>query len=155
MRPRLYLDWNATAPLRAEALVSGVAGIILVRRAEKRIDLVRAGAQLAVARFICGFALAALADRGLGGSLSTGFWSSINGFLCAVLALSFLPVLEHALNAPTVFRLQELSDLNSPALKRLLSVAPGTYSHSVTVAHLAETACREIGGGRGPPRGGA
>ena len=79
------------------------------------------------------------------GALGTGFWSSINGFFCGVLALALLPVLEQALNAPTVFRLQELSDLNAPALKRLLSVAPGTYSHSVTVAHLAESACREIG----------
>ncbi len=139
----LVTGLDAFAPV--QALVSGVAGLILVRRAEKRIDLVRAGGQLALVRFVCGFALAGLADRGLGGSLATGFWSSINGFLCAVLALSFLPVLEHALNAPTVFRLQELSDLNAPALKRLLSVAPGTYSHSVTVAHLAETACREIG----------
>jgi putative nucleotidyltransferase with HDIG domain len=30
-------------------------------------------------------------------------------------------------------------------LKRLLTSAPGTYSHSVTVANLAESACREIG----------
>jgi len=59
--------------------------------------------------------------------------------------LSFLPLLEDALNSATVFRLQELSDLNAPILKQLLSVAPGTYSHSVTVAHLAETAAREIG----------
>ena len=128
-----------------QALVSGVTGIVLVRRAEKRIDLVRAGAQLAVARFVAGFALAALADRGFLQSLETGFWSSMNGFVCGVLALALLPVLEQTLNAPTVFRLQELSDLNAPALKRLLAVAPGTYSHSVTVAHLAESACREIG----------
>jgi len=139
----LVTGFDAFVPV--EALLSGIAGVILVRKAEKRIDLVRAGAQLALARFICGFALAALADRGLAGALATGFWASINGFLCAVLALAFLPVLEQALNAPTVFRLQELSDLNAPALKRLLSVAPGTYSHSVTVAHLAESACREIG----------
>jgi putative nucleotidyltransferase with HDIG domain len=127
-----------------QALVSGVTGIVLVRRAEKRIDLVRAGAQLAIARFVSGFALAALADRGFLQSLETGFWSSMNGFVCGVLALALLPVLEQTLNAPTVFRLQELSDLNAPALKRLLAVAPGTYSHSVTVAHLAESACREI-----------
>ncbi|HOX14390.1 MAG TPA: HDIG domain-containing protein, partial [Spirochaetales bacterium] len=53
--------------------------------------------------------------------------------------------LEQALNSPTRFRLMELSDMNAPILKRLLTVAPGTYSHSVTVAHLAESACREIG----------
>ena len=45
----------------------------------------------------------------------------------------------------TVFRLIELSDLNSPILKRLFTVAPGTYSHSVMVANLAESACQEIG----------
>ncbi len=139
----LVTGFNALVP--AEAFLSGIAGIILVRRAEKRIDLVRAGAQLALVCFISGAALAALADRGLAGAFGTGFWSSINGFMSGVLALAFLPVLEQALNAPTVFRLQELSDLNAPALKRLLSVAPGTYSHSVTVAHLAESACREIG----------
>lgn len=129
----------------AQALISGIAGIVLVRHAERRIDLVRAGAQLALVRLVCGFTLAALSDHGLAASFGIGFLSAINGFLCAVLTLSFLPVLEHMLNAPTVFRLHELSDLNAPALKRLLSVAPGTYSHSVTVAHLAESACREIG----------
>lgn len=139
----LVTGFDAFEP--AQALLSGIAGIILVRRAEKRIDLVRAGTQLALARLASGFALAALADRGFVGSLGTGFWSSVNGFLCGVLTLAFLPVLEQALNVPTVFRLQELSDLNAPALKRLLSVAPGSYSHSVTVAHLAESACREIG----------
>jgi len=139
----LVTGFDAFVP--AQALISGFAGIVLVRRAEKRIDLVRAGGQLALARLFAGFALAALSDRGFVGALGAGFWSSVNGFLCGVLALSFLPLLEHALNAPTVFRLQELSDLNAPALKRLLSVAPGTYSHSVTVAHLAESASREIG----------
>ncbi|OHD16401.1 MAG: hypothetical protein A2Y38_25165 [Spirochaetes bacterium GWB1_59_5] len=139
----LVTGFDAFVP--AQALISGFAGIVLVRRADKRIDLVRAGGQLAIARFFAGFALAALSDRGFAGAFGAGFWSAINGFLCGVLALSFLPLLEHALNAPTVFRLQELSDLNAPALKRLLSVAPGTYSHSVTVAHLAESASREIG----------
>jgi putative nucleotidyltransferase with HDIG domain len=61
-----------------------------------------------------------------------------------MLVLGFLPMLEHVLNAPTTFRLIELSDLNSPILKRLFSAAPGTYSHSVMVANLAESACQEI-----------
>jgi putative nucleotidyltransferase with HDIG domain len=53
--------------------------------------------------------------------------------------------MEQALNVPTRFRLMELSDLNAPMLKRLLTVAPGTYAHSVQVAHLAESAAREVG----------
>lgn len=129
----------------AQTLFSAIAGIILVRKAEKRIDLVRAGAQLAIIRFLTGFAMSILFSYSFKWALSAAFVSAINGFLSGVLALSFLPLLEDALNSATVFRLQELSDLNAPVLKQLLSVAPGTYSHSVTVAHLAETAAREIG----------
>jgi putative nucleotidyltransferase with HDIG domain len=78
-------------------------------------------------------------------SSDLSLYGGINGFACALFALAILPVLEQALNAPTRFRLMELSDLNAPILKRMLTVAPGTYSHSITVAHLAESACREIG----------
>ncbi|MGA2480578.1 MAG: HDIG domain-containing metalloprotein [Spirochaetia bacterium] len=39
----------------------------------------------------------------------------------------------------------ELSDLNSALFKRMLSQAPGTYTHSISVANLAETASEAIG----------
>jgi putative nucleotidyltransferase with HDIG domain len=77
----------------------------------------------------------------LGAFLSGAF----NGIASGMLVLGFLPPLEHVLNAVTVFRLIELSDLNAPILKRLLITAPGTYSHSVMVANLAESACQDIG----------
>ncbi|MDR0450525.1 MAG: HDIG domain-containing protein, partial [Treponema sp.] len=38
-----------------------------------------------------------------------------------------------------------LSDLNSPVLRRLFTAAPGTYTHSIMVANLAEAACQDIG----------
>lgn len=133
------------APATFHAFVSGVAAVLLVRRTEKRIDLIRAGTQLGLIQFAAVFAVYIFIGKDFIAAFSGGAWSAVNGFMCSVLTLGFLPVLEQALNAPTIFRLQELSDLNAPALKRLLSVAPGTYSHSVTVAHLAESACREIG----------
>ena len=145
----LALLAQAAAGLDARLLVfcslSSAAGTFAVRSASSRIELVRAGALLA---FLEGAAAAFLAAPGASGSgavLWAALWGAGNGFACALLALALLPVLEQALNAPTRFRLMELSDLNSPILKRLLTVAPGTYSHSVTVAHLAESACREIG----------
>ncbi|HEY9593996.1 MAG TPA: HDIG domain-containing protein, partial [Spirochaetia bacterium] len=45
----------------------------------------------------------------------------------------------------TRFKLMELSDLNAPIFKRMLSQAPGTYTHSISVANLAESACEAIG----------
>jgi hypothetical protein len=133
------------ARLLAFCLLSSTAGAFSVRGAFSRIDLVKAGAVLAFFEAAIGAALAAPGASGAGEPSIAAVYGAGNGFSCALLALAILPILEQALNAPTRFRLMELSDLNAPILKRLLTVAPGTYSHSVTVAHLAESACREIG----------
>jgi putative nucleotidyltransferase with HDIG domain len=131
--------------LFAFCLMASVSGTFSVRSAASRIDLVRAGAVLSLLEAAGAAALAAPGSIGAGASVLAAFQGAANGFVCGLLALAILPLLEQALNAPTRFRLMELSDLNAPILKRLLTVAPGTYSHSVTVAHLAESACREIG----------
>ncbi len=131
--------------LFAFCMLSSAAGAFSVRTAYSRIDLVRAGAVLSLLEAALGATLAAPGAASPMAPLVAALWGAGNGFACALLALAILPVLEQALNAPTRFRLMELSDLNAPILKRLLTVAPGTYSHSVTVAHLAESACREIG----------
>jgi putative nucleotidyltransferase with HDIG domain len=73
------------------------------------------------------------------------FWGAFNGVASGMLVLGILPLLENAMNAATSFRLVELSDVNAPTLKRLFTVAPGTYSHSMMVANLAEAAAQEIG----------
>ena len=131
--------------LFAFCVLSSAAGAFAVRTASSRIDMVKAGAVLALAEAAIAAVLAAPGAVSASAILGSALWGAVNGFACALLALAFLPVLEQALNAPTRFRLMELSDPNAPILKRLLTVAPGTYSHSVTVAHLAESACREIG----------
>ncbi len=56
-----------------------------------------------------------------------------------------LPLLEHFLNIPTVFRLNELSSTDSPVLVRLRSQAIGTYNHSMNVSDMAYNAAKEIG----------
>ncbi len=129
----------------ALAFLGAAAGAFAVRHADSRIELVRAGLFLAGLEVAAAILLAAPEARRATELILPAAAAAANGFLCGVLTLGFLPVIEQALNAPTRFRLMELSDLNAPILKRLLTVAPGTYSHSVTVAHLAESACREIG----------
>jgi hypothetical protein len=131
--------------LFAFCLMASVAGTYSVRAAVSRIDLVRAGAVLALLEAVGAASLAVAGSTRASQVLEASLEGAANGFACGLLALAILPLIEQALNAPTRFRLMELSDLNAPILKRLLTVAPGTYSHSVTVAHLAESACREIG----------
>lgn len=129
----------------AAAAFAGLSGTFAARNAEKRIDLIRAGVILGFLQGAAGFMLSGLASTEILDAARRVAADFLNGFFCGVLTLGFLPLLEQALNSPTRFRLMELSDMNAPILKRLLTVAPGTYSHSVTVAHLAESACREIG----------
>ncbi len=68
-----------------------------------------------------------------------------NGILCAILALTLLPVFEMLFDITTDVSLIELSDLGHPLLQRLAIEAPGTYHHSLVVATLSQTACEAIG----------
>ncbi|MDR0553581.1 MAG: HDIG domain-containing protein [Treponema sp.] len=127
------------------ALTSGLVAVYAFRGAQKRMDLVKAGLVIGGAGCIASVAILLIAKSPLSKYPVILFWAAFNGLASGMLALGLLPILEHALNAVTTFRLIELSDLNAPLLKQLFSVAPGTYSHSVMVANLAEAACQEIG----------
>jgi len=53
--------------------------------------------------------------------------------------------LERPFGRTTHISLLELADTNKPLLRRLVMEAPGTYTHSVAVGHLAETAAEVVG----------
>jgi putative nucleotidyltransferase with HDIG domain len=127
------------------ALTSGVAAAYTLRGVERRIDLVKTGLIIGAANCIAAVTVLLMNRVSIGSYPLVLFGAALNGLISGMLVLGFLPMLEHALNSVTTFRLIELSDLNTPILKRLFSVAPGTYSHSLMVATLAETACQEIG----------
>ncbi|MDR0313492.1 MAG: HDIG domain-containing protein [Treponema sp.] len=156
IHPRLALLLAFTLPLAAFlgdaydmpsfifALVSGAAASFVVQNTEKRMDLVKAGLFIAGVNCAAMFALLLGFYADAGSYPALLFWAAFNGIASGMLVLGFLPPLEHALNAATSFRLVELSDLNSPVLRRRFTVAPGTYSHSIMVANLAESACQDI-----------
>ncbi|RKX88418.1 MAG: phosphohydrolase [Spirochaetes bacterium] len=127
------------------AFFSGVGASTLAQKTEKRINLITSG--LYMAGFNAGFLiiLGFFKNYNFSQFMAAIGWGFGNGFLCSIFALGFLPILEQIMNAPTVFRLMELSDLNAPAMKKMLALAPGTYNHSVIVANLGEFAAREIG----------
>ena len=78
-------------------------------------------------------------------SYLTFVFAFVSGFTQAILVMIFLPIFEYMLETATIFRLQELSDLNNPLLRKLQMNAPGTYHHSISMANLVETIAEEIG----------
>lgn len=126
-------------------LFSGIAGVSVMRITGKRIDLVKSACILALINPIILFILYIILPGASKDLFFALFGGAINGFMGGILVLGFLPILESALNTSTSFRLMEFSDLNSPLMKKMLISVSGTYNHSIMVATLAESACREIG----------
>jgi putative nucleotidyltransferase with HDIG domain len=127
------------------ALVSGVTASAVLYNAQNRMSLIKAGILIAFANCIAVIVVLLIRQAYLSDYPVMLFWAVTNGIISGMLILGFLPPLEHALNAVTPFRLMELSDLNAPILRKLFTAAPGTYSHSLMVANLAEQACQDIG----------
>ena len=71
--------------------------------------------------------------------------SFVSGLIQAVLVMIILPVCEYLLETASIFKLQELADLNNPLLRQLQMNAPGTYHHSINMANLVEIIAEEIG----------
>ncbi|MDR0290135.1 MAG: HDIG domain-containing protein [Treponema sp.] len=127
------------------ALISGIAASAVLRSAEKRMDLIKAGLTIAAVNSFAVIVLLLMRAAPPADYLPMLFGAALNGIVSGMLILGVLPPLEYALNAATAFRLIGLSDLNAPILRKLFTAAPGTYSHSIMVANLAEQACQDIG----------
>ena len=67
------------------------------------------------------------------------------GAITAVAVNGLSPIITNLFNFTTDIVYMELINLNHPLLRKLVLKAPGTYSHSVMVATLAEAAAEAIG----------
>lgn len=72
-------------------------------------------------------------------------WAFAGGIAAGPVALIFLPVLERLWNTASTFKLHHYTDPQHPLLRALLTKAPGTYQHAMTVVHLAECAGEAVG----------
>jgi len=126
-------------------LCSSIAAARIVRKTEKRIDMIFASMILGVLHAVFLFAFKIIFNEAANFTLAIVMGNVFNGFISGILALGLLTPLESILNTSSVFRLMDLSDLNNPMMKKMLLTAPGTYNHSMMVATLAESACSEIG----------
>lgn len=126
-------------------LAQGICGVFVVYDSRKRIDLIRStGIMIGVSMLLSlgiGLVDVESVDWFSRYILTAGIVSMFAGIGVVVA----LPILEHVFNLPTSFRLVELTTMNSKVLKRMAVMARGTYSHSVAVADLAESACEAIG----------
>ncbi len=127
-------------------VVSSLTAVYALRHYRERSAVGRAAVMVGLVNV-----LAALGLQLHTGSFQWGVFSVrtslalLSGIISTMLASLLLPLLENLFKMTTDIRLLELSNLNSPILRRLALEAPGTYHHSLNVGVLAEAGAEAIG----------
>jgi len=136
---------NLNAKFMIGILLAGISATITMRTAQTRIMLARAAVLQALLQAVFALVLLLNQNPNFREIVEVMGLGALNGFVGGSFILLLLPLFERVLDRPTQFRLMELADSNTPALKELLTHAPGTYAHSMAVANLAEAAAKDIG----------
>jgi hypothetical protein len=103
------------------------------------------GLAAAAASALVGFLTRPEAPGVLHEILRTAAQAGVGAVGATVVLMTLLPTIEKVFNITTGMTLIELRDPKHPLLRELQQRAPGTYSHSMTVATLAESAADAIG----------
>ncbi len=126
-------------------IICGSASVFLIRFYNKRLDIIYQWffssitcAGVTIVFMIINEASFTMIFTVLLGTL-------INVSIAYILLSVMMPIAERVFNLPTIFRLNELAYGENPTLTRLSQAAPGTYSHSMAVADLAEIGAKAIG----------
>lgn len=135
-------------PLAASA-AGALVGALVADRLRSREELALLGGAVGITQgvvyLILTLMLSPVSSAAWYSILSTSAMQAIYGIACSIVAIGISPYLEHLFDLVTPIRLAELSNPNRPLLKRLASIAPGTFQHTLFVASLAEAAARTLG----------
>lgn len=115
------------------------------RVVRKRSQIYRAGVVAGGAAILYAITLGILRQQGVETIVLQAAAGTVSALCCALAAAVLIPLSEWAFSLSTDLHLLEFSDLSHPLLQRLALEAPGTYQHSMVVAHLVEAAAARIG----------
>ncbi len=137
---------NGELRFAVSSFMTALVGIYSVANIRDRTDLARSVASIAVIGVALVLIIGGLNNESLPTMLRGMFWAFVVVPIGAgaIFLIGTVP-LEKLFGLTTHLSLLELADTNKPLLRRLVMEAPGTYTHSMAVGHLAETAAEAIG----------
>jgi putative nucleotidyltransferase with HDIG domain len=119
--------------------------VLLLRNVRTRTQLVKVAAYAGLAYLVMTLATGTMSDQSWRLMLADAGRNFVWGALAGFLLTGALPVIERCFGIVTDISLLDLSDGSHPLLQELVKRAPGTYTHSMTVATLAEAAAETVG----------
>lgn len=117
----------------------------------KRFDIIWSGFQVGLVMFFSMFFIAFFEVQTQAFSrifhlhVQNPFIGIVNGLICSMLVVFFVPIIEKLCKIVSPYALIELADQNQDLLSKMRSSAPGTFHHSLMVANLCEAAAQAIG----------
>lgn len=109
-----------------------------------RDKLIRVGGGASIALALGTIVSGLLANDPPAFLLRNAVYAAAAGLAAGFIVLGILPFIEKAFRITTSMTLLELADVSHPLLRRLAAEAPGTWSHSLNVAALAEEAADAV-----------
>lgn len=128
------------------AIINVLSISIILKKIQARNDILYSVLYISIINVILTFSAGVLLSNNTIDVVKKAGFSLIGSLLSGIFTIGFLPFFESTFDIVTTIKLLELSNPNSPLLKRLLMETPGTYHHSVLVGNLAEVAAERIGG---------
>ncbi len=125
-------------------MVGVVTCCFSLREIRTRMKLIEVATIASVAVFIAAATLGALQHDGLVYVLGNAGKAAAITIAVGVVIQGFLPIIEKIFGVATSMTLMDYSDANQLLLKKLAMDAPGTFSHSLLVGSIAETAAEAI-----------
>ncbi len=127
------------------AMGGQATAILTLRSVRTRTRLVEVGILAGVAYLAMTVATELYTGQMWGLIISDSAWALVWGALAGFIVSGLLPLVERCFAIVTDVSLVELGDGSHPLLQELVRRAPGTYTHSMTVATLAEPCAEAIG----------
>ena len=124
----------------------GMVAITTLRDISQRSQLVNAAVAIVITYSLIYLGYALTMDDSLQQMNGWMFAFFILNGILLLLVYPFVYVIEQSFGFISNMRLIELSDVNSPLMRKLSEDAPGTFQHSMQVANLASEIANKIGG---------
>lgn len=127
-------------------VVAGMIAIMSIVHIHRRGQFFLTSLWVFLAYAVTYSGISLMQGEGLQGVDYSKFGLFAGNAILTLFAYPLIYIFERTFGMVTDVTLLELSDTNTPLLRKLLTKSPGTFQHSMQVANLAEEAIREIGG---------
>ena len=129
----------------SSALITALVGIYSVANIRDRNEFLRAVGLLASTGILMVWIMGGINNDPLQQMLEGSMWAAVIAAIATTIFWFGIMPLERPFGTATHVSLLELANTNRALLRRLVMEAPGTYTHSMAVGYLAETAAEAIG----------